>query len=177
MRRILSITAIAALSLTLGVAQQKRQLTPQAQRGRELFQKSPKGTACATCHFMDGVGTAIGPNLTRLASLGTPHVMVATIKMQMTNEVMLVKTATEKFPGRIKSQEGDKVEVWDLSKTPPVLRTFNSKEVTSMDRDTEWHHPPALTDYSSQELADIIGFLRWTATGSQKEIKASEVEE
>jgi len=124
-----------------------------------------------------GIGTAIGPDLTRMASVGTAHVMVATIKMQMTNEVMLVKTATEKFPGRIKSQEGEKVEVWDLSKMPPVLRTFSSKEVTYTDRDTEWHHPPALTDYNSQELADIIGFLRWASTGSQKEVKASEVED
>ncbi len=46
-----------------------------------------------------------------------------------------------------------------------------------MDRDTVWRHPPALVDYNAQELADIIGFLRWAATGSQKEIKPSEVED
>ena len=177
MRRTFSIAAIIALCLPFAMAQDKRPPTAQALRGRALFLKSPKGTACATCHFMDGVGTAIGPDLTRMASVGTPHVMVATIKMQMTNEVMSVKTAATKFPGRIKSQEGDKVEVWDLSQTPPVLRTFNSKEINFTERDTDWHHPPALADYNAQELADIIGFLRWASTGSQKEIKASEVEE
>jgi mono/diheme cytochrome c family protein len=177
MRKTLFVAAVGVLALAFAAADEKRPPTAQAQRGRELFLKSPKGTACATCHFMDGVGTAVGPDLTRMASVGTPHVMVATIRMTMTNEVLLVKTAAGKFPGRLKQQQGDNIEIWDLSKTPPELRKLSAKEVTSMDRDTVWQHPPALADYNAQELADIIGFLRWASTGATREIKASEVEE
>jgi len=170
------VATVSALVIAFATAADKRP-TPQSERGRELFLKSPKGTACATCHSLDGAGTAIGPDLTRMASIGTPHVMVATIKMEMTNEVQLVKTHDAKFPGIVKTKEGDNVEVWDLSKRPPVLHKLTSKEIVSMERDTVWRHPPALADYNAQELADIIGYLRWAATGSQKEIKPSEVED
>jgi hypothetical protein len=123
------------------------------------------------------VGTAIGPDLSPFASVATPHSLVATIKMTMTNEVQLVKTAESKFPGILKSKQGDDIEIWDLSKIPPVLHKLTAKEITSMERDTVWRHPPALADYNAQELADIIGFLRWASTGSQKEVKASDVDD
>jgi hypothetical protein len=39
-----------------------------------------------------------------------------------------------------------------------------------------WKHPPASAGYTSHELADLIGFLKWAATGSQKEIKVADIE-
>jgi hypothetical protein len=45
-----------------------------------------------------------------------------------------------------------------------------------MSQNRTWKHPPASAGYTSQELADLIGFLKWASTGSQKEIKAAEVE-
>jgi len=72
-------------------------------------------------------------------------------------------------------KQGDNFEIWDLSVTPPVLRQLTSKEIVSMNRDEKWKHPPATADYSTQELADIIGFLKWATNGSTKEIKASEI--
>jgi len=177
MRTTLIAILAGALLVPAALAEEKQPPTPQIQRGRDLFLKSPKGTACATCHYINGAGTAIGPDLTRLASLATVHSMVATIKMTMTNEVQFVKTADGSFPAMVKQKQGDDIQVWDLSKMPPVLRKLTAKDVTSMDRDTTWQHPPALADYNPQELADIIGFLRWAATGSQKEIKASDVDD
>jgi mono/diheme cytochrome c family protein len=177
MKKAFSVAVVFALAVPMAVAQEKRPAPAQALRGRELFLRSPKGTACATCHNMDGAGTAVGPDLSRLASVATPHSMVATIKMTMTNEVLLVKTADGKFPGILKQKQGDDLEIWDLSKMPPVLQKLTSKQITSMDRDTVWRHPPALADYNAQELADIIGFLRWASTGSQKEIKAADVDD
>jgi mono/diheme cytochrome c family protein len=179
MRKAFSVAtmSVIAMALCLAIAQSKRPATAQSLRGRELFLKSPKGVACATCHALDGVGTAIGPDLSPFASVATPHSLVATIKMTMTNEVQLVKTADSKFPGILKSKQGDDIEIWDLSKIPPVLHKLTAKEITSMERDTVWRHPPALADYNAQELADIIGFLRWASTGSQKEVKASDVDD
>jgi hypothetical protein len=45
-----------------------------------------------------------------------------------------------------------------------------------MKANTKWKHPPALAGYTSQELADLIGFLKWAATGTQKEVGPAEVE-
>lgn len=159
------------------VAADKAPMTAQAQRGREIFQHSAKGTACATCHAMAGVGTEVGPDLSMMAGMATVHSMVATIRMTMTNTVLLVKTANASYPAVLKQKQGDESEFWDLSQTPPVLRTLTSKEIVSSDRDTKWQHPPATIDYTAQEYADIIAFLRWAANGSQKEVKTSEIGE
>ena len=141
-----------------------------------MFLKSPKGIACGTCHTMAGVGTEVGPDLRKIASLATPRGLVVVIQAEAVTDVLAVKTAAGTFPGIQKQKQGDEIEIWDLSQMPPVLRKLTSKEIHSMDRDPYWKHPPSTAGYTSQELADIVGFLRWVATGSQREIKAAEIE-
>jgi mono/diheme cytochrome c family protein len=180
MKRQALFSAFAALAFAAGsqlvIAQEKQPPTAQTGRGRELFLKSPKGIACGTCHTMAGVGTAVGPDLTKMASLATPRGLVAVMQMAMTSNVEEVKTAAGTFPGIQKQKQGDDFEIWDLSQTPPVLRKLTSKDILSMTRDQHWKHPPTTAEYTSQELADIVGFLRWAATGSQREIKVADIE-
>src|SRR5271169_4795723 len=95
---------IAGLSILLGsisgvaIAQSKAPISAQATRGREIFLKSSKGVACATCHSMAGLGTAIGPDLTNMASV-PPHGIVSTMHMSMTEYVQEVKTSEGTFSG------------------------------------------------------------------------------
>jgi len=106
------------------------------------------------------------------------HGLVKTIQMQSTEYVQDVKTADGKsFSGIQKQKQGDELQIWDMSQTPPVLRTLAAKDVTSMTRETKWKHPPTAAGYTSQELADIIGFLKWAATGSKTEVKIEDVED
>jgi cytochrome c1 len=175
------ITLYAVLGFTMSwvglMAAGKPPISAQAKRGQEIFLHSTKGTACGTCHQMAEIGTAVGPDLSMMAGMATIHSMVATIRMTMTNTVLSVKTANGAFPAVLKQKQGDVSEFWDLSQMPPVLRKLASKEIVSSDRDTKWPHPPATIDYTAQEYADIIAFLQWAATGSQKEVKASEIGE
>lgn len=180
MLKALSVCLAFALALPIlvgqeKVGQEKRPPTAQIQRGHDLFVKSPKGVVCATCHRMAGEGTAIGPDLTTMGTMGTPHVIVMTMRMTMTNYVQSFKTASGTFPGMLKEKQGDDSMVYDLSRMPPELRKLSSKEAASAERDQTWKHPPASVAYTPQELADLISFLRWAATGSQKEIKTDEV--
>jgi hypothetical protein len=126
---------------------------------------------------MADVGTNVGPDLSMMAGNATVHSIVATMRMTMTNTVVLVKTASGSFPAVLKQKQGDDSEYWDLSNLPPALRKLASKEIVSTERDTKWQHPPAAAEYTAQEFADLIGFLRWAATGSQKEVQASEIGE
>jgi len=163
---------LASVSLA---GQDKQPPTPQIQRGHDLFVKSPKGLACATCHRMGGEGTAIGPDLTTMGSMGTPHVIVMTMRMTMTNYVQSFKTTGRTFPGMLKEKLADgSSAIWDLSTMPPELRTVPAKDLIKADRDQTWKHPPASVDYTPQELADLVGFLHWAAAGSQKEVRAEE---
>lgn len=176
MRTILQFAFISAVALQLAPAQDKR--PAQVQRGQELFEKSPKGIACATCHRVKGIGTAVGPDLLTLAGVVGSHGLVKTIQMNSTEYVQEVKMADGKvFPGIQKQKQGDELQIWDLSQNPPVLKTMASKEVTSMVRETRWKHPPTTAGYNSQELADIIGFLKFAANGSKTEIKIEDVED
>ena len=176
MRKALSAGLAFALALPVFAADEKRPPTEQIRRGHDLFVKSPKGTACATCHQLAGEGTAVGPDLTTMGSMGTPHVIVMTMRMTMTNYVQSVKTAHDgTFPAMLKGKQNDETEFWDLSKMPPVLRKLPNAEIVSMDRDQIWKHPPASVVYTPQELVDLISFLRWAATGQSKEVNPSEV--
>ena len=54
--------------------------------------------------------------------------------------------------------------------TPPALLNLKLGDIVSMKENKTWRHPPAAADYTMQELADIIGFLKYAATGDQREI-------
>jgi hypothetical protein len=182
MNRILFFTMTLAVAMQPCFAQVKSAtkpkppITAQATRGRELFLHSPKGTACATCHLVDGQGTAVGPDLIDIGSVVGPHGLVGTIKMSMTAYVQEVQTKTNgTFPGIQKQKDGDTLQIWDLSQMPPVLRTLQSADVTSMKQNDRWKHPPTSAGYTQRELADIIAYLKWAATGSTAEIKPSDL--
>ncbi|HUA18506.1 MAG TPA: c-type cytochrome [Bryobacteraceae bacterium] len=176
MKKLLFLALAPAALLSAANIQDKMPPTPQIQRGRELFMNSPRGTACKTCHQVAGLGTAIAPDMTAMASYGSIHSLVMTMHMKMTDNVLRFKTSAGNFPGIVKLQNGALIEVYDLSKTPPVLRTLNRMQIISMDRDDQWKHPPATANYSQQELADIIAFLRWATTGAQTEIAPAEID-
>jgi len=175
MRKALYFLMVSALSLPAVQAQDKAAPTPQIERGRQLFTNATKGIACKTCHSLGGVGTAIGPDLTNMASNGSVHSIVMTMHMTMTAYVVRVKTNVSSFPGMLKQKYGDKVEYYDLSQIPPVVRTLYTNQIISTERDEKWRHPPAIANYTAQELADVIAFLKFAATGSQQEIVAADV--
>lgn len=176
MRKALYVLLVSALSLPAVQAQDKAAPTPQIERGRQIFTNAKKGVACKTCHQLGGVGTAIAPDLTNMASYGSVHGLVMTMHMTMTEHVYRVKTTVASFPGILKQKYGDRVEYYDLSQIPPVLRTLYNREIVSIERDQKWHHPPAVANYTPQELADLIAFLKFTTIGSRQEVAAGDID-
>lgn len=151
---------------------------PNAQtgRGKEWFLHSTKGLACATCHALEGGGNAIGPDLTRLASVVGPRGLVMTIQMTMTAYVQQVELRDgRRFPGIQKRKEGDILEIYDLGKTPAELLRLNAGDVRSMKQNTAWAHPPTSAGYTPEELADIIAYLKFVSTGVAKEVTVNDL--
>ena len=176
MRKALYVLVVSALSLPATQAQDKPAPTPQIERGKELFTNAKKGVACKTCHHLAGIGTAIAPDLTNMASNGSVHSIVMTMHMTMTEHVYRIKTAGNSFPGILKQKYADRVEYYDLSSIPPVLRTLYVNQIVSAERDESWKHPPAKANYSQQELADLISYLKFVTTGSKNDIDANAVD-
>ena len=171
MMRTLVLVAGVALCASQSDAQTKPESSTQVERGRSLFEKSSKGLPCGTCHSLEGIGKAVAPDLRRLGAIATPRDLARAIDMQRTVFVQEVQTSAGKtFPGLQKQIKGDTLYVWDLSVIPPLLRELKTADIVSMRENVKWGHPPASVDYTPQELADIIGFIKAAATGERGEI-------
>jgi hypothetical protein len=165
------ITILVGLGALVLWSQNRPETSVQVDRGHQFFLKSPKGLPCATCHAINGEGRAVGPDLTRLASVVSPRGLMKTIEMTRTVYVQEVETSDGRiFAGIQNKIAGNVMYVWDLSQTPPVNIHVKLGDVVSIRENTAWRHPPAEADYTAQELADIIGFLKNAATGEQHEI-------
>lgn len=175
---VLFLQAFAAMAQSGAAAGQAQQFSgpPQATRGYALFFETSKGQPCGTCHAMGGRGTAVGPNLKDIARL-PPRGFVMAIRSTRTQYVVAVKLKTgDTFPA-MKVKEDDKVlEVYDLSKSPPELRKIDRAEVDSVADNSVWKHPPASVEYTSEELADIIAYIKWAGYRSTSPVRPSDVE-
>lgn len=181
----MKVRRLIGLSLAMGVAlagslllAQTKGAPPskQAERGKDLFLHTTKGIACGTCHQVGDVGTAIGPDLKKLASVVGPRGLVSTIQMSMTAYVQEYKVKDiGTFPGIAKEGSGGS-QIYDLSKNPPQLHEVKQGEIQSQKQNEKWKHPPAVAGYSSQELADLIAWLKYAASGKNTDVKADEIE-
>lgn len=129
-------------------------LSPDAQRGRDLFADQVRGlTRCSNCHQADGLGIAvtvplasIPENVAALRQLATPKIETATAE-------------GDTFPALVLNRNGAQVKVYDLTVTPPVLRTFAKGAVTFKPGAT-WRHEAMLAPYQNAELEAILAFLK-----------------
>ena len=172
----LSLGAALVGSVVMAQVKAPPPMTEQIQRGKALFLNNPTRTACGTCHEVGGVGTAIGPDLKKLASVVGPRGLISTIKMSMTAYVQEYKIKDlGTFPG-IQKEGSNGTQIYDLSKVPPELHDVKPGDIASQKQNEKWQHPPAKANYSPQELADLIAWLKYAATGSTKAVSASELE-
>ena len=145
----------------------------QTERGEALFLDATKG--CATCHALKGKGTAVGPDLTALGRLG-PAAIAMAARSTVTQYVVVVKLkAGGSFPAFIGKKDATNVEMFDLSKNPPEKKTVAAADIASQGSNDQWKHPPAAAKIAAEDLADIVAYIKFAATGSRKAVDPSEV--
>ena len=66
----------------------------------------------------------------------------------------------ETFAALIVMKNRDGTKLYDLSKVPPVLRSFPSSVAVSTSEGSSWQHSFVLGTYSDDELKSIIEFLQ-----------------
>jgi putative heme-binding domain-containing protein len=147
--------------------------TPQIDRGEALFFDANKG--CASCHAVKGRGTAVGPDLRAIGQLTPAAIAMATrsTAFQYVQDVKL--KAGEEFPAMPGPKDEKVVQVYDLSKTPPELRKLEKDQISSMTGTDKWKHPATVAKLTNEQMADIVAYIRWAATGSKKAVEPSEV--
>lgn len=137
-------------------------LPADAARGKALFFDATRGVnRCGTCHALEGMGTAVGPNLA--AASAADNVTAAAIRKGRGVGIRLARVAGEPpFPALVMDQSAGSFRLFDLTVVPPVLRTVPKGDVT-LSGGAAWMHSDAVRNYSGQELAPISAYLRWLA--------------
>lgn len=124
--------------------------------GRELFFDPGRLASCGTCHLLDGWGVAVGPDV-----LAAKPKDIAELRAVSAKRVKTAHSAGEKpFPALPVDQTRGQLQVYDLTVSPPVLRTFLPAEV-KVTEGTEWRHAAVTRSYSDEELRAILRYLGW----------------
>jgi len=132
-----------------------------AAHGHELFFDPVRGN-CGVCHSLGERGIAIGPDLTA----SKPTEMLSEIGATRSRNVLTAKLKTgEEFPALLAGQSAQEVRVYDVTQSPPVMRTLLGAEVVSLVPNASWRHSDFVKDYSRPELDEIVVYLRWAASG------------
>ena len=148
-------------------------LPPQIQRGQALFMDATNG--CSSCHALKGQGTAVGPDLKLISQL-VPRAIVTAMKGTLTQYVQTVKLKTgDPFPAMPGKKDDKTLEFYDLSKMPPELRAVAKADVDSVRNNDTWKHPPVVREYTAEQLADIIAYVRYAGAGERKKVDPDDV--
>jgi putative heme-binding domain-containing protein len=137
----------------------------QIQRGEKLFADAQKG--CVSCHALKGTGTPVGPDLNGIARL-SPQAITMAVQSTATQYVQSVKLKSGQTITAMPGAKDDKtVQLFDLSKNPPAAMKVEKGDIVSMNNTDAWKHPPAAAKLSGAELADIIAYIKFKATGAK----------
>lgn len=136
----------------------RRQLPPEAAKGRALFYDAIRGfNRCSTCHQVDGTGIAVADPIAKIPD------SVASLRAIASPHVVSANAEGSTFPALVLSKGAVTVKLYDLTSRPPVLRTFLAKEV-QFGAASNWSHNSAMSAYSDAELESILGYLHAAAT-------------
>ena len=149
-------------------------VTQQIDRGEALFFGTANG--CSSCHLLKGRGTAVGPDLRGIGRL-TPAAIVMAVHSTAAQYVQDVRLKSkETFPAMPSAKDDKAIQLYDLSKTPPELRKLDLTEIESMTNTAKWRHPPGVDKHTARQLADIVAYVRYAATGIRQPVDPSETQ-
>jgi len=147
----------------------------QAKRGYELFFDATKTQPCGVCHLMQGRGTAVGPDLAKIARLPARGFVIAILSTRTQYAVSVKPKEGEKFSAMKVKEDDQAIELYDLSKTPPELRKLAKAEIEAITDNAAWKHPPESAGYSKDQLADVIAYIKWVGYKSKSPVKPDEL--
>jgi cytochrome c553 len=127
----------------------------EARRGRELFFDAVRGVnRCGTCHALDGLGVAVGPNL----ASGAKYDVAAIQRGKPATVRQATVKGGESFPALLVERTDRVIRLYDLGTIPPPLRTLPVGDVT-LGPATGWSHGNVIKNYSAADLAAVAAWL------------------
>lgn len=145
-------------------------LSAEAVRGKELFFDLTRQRRCGVCHRLEGMGTAIGPNLALAArgksredllrAIANPQAEVA----YGFEQAWLELRSGERIEGVLAQETDSEVRIFDAAAVPPPLRTVPKRDVREQGTRERSSMPDDLDRvYAADEIASIVTYLRETS--------------
>jgi hypothetical protein len=129
-------------------------LSGDAGAGLNLFSDAVRSFGrCSTCHQVGGLGIAVATPIAKVPA------DVAALKALATPQVSTVMIGSESMPALMVGKKANAVMFYDLTSSPPVLRTESPAAVQTRDGST-WKHSSVIGSYSDAELTTILAYLR-----------------
>ncbi len=145
-------------------------LSADAERGKALFSDLTRERRCSVCHRMDGMGSAIGPNLALAARSKSEQELTQDIVDPNRSiafgfeQVHLELRSGEPVAGVLAGETADRVRVYDSGAVPPPLRSVARLDIRDQRTLQGSAMPGDLGEtYSAEEIAAIVGYLLETA--------------
>lgn len=177
--KAICVLLVSAYSVMAAGAPAAPEAKPPAQagRGQVAFFDETVAAHCGGCHALAHKGTAVGPDLTRLAHLNARAIVLA-IRATRTQYVQWIKLKNGKeFPGMPAAKdEGTTAQYYDLSATPPAMKKLEKSDIASVGDNASWKHPPESAGYTAQQLADVIAYIKWASYGDTKGVNSADTE-
>lgn len=128
-------------------------------RGQALFEG--KGN-CSSCHRVNGVGSRVAPDLSDVGAVRPPASLQRSLlnpssqMMPINRPVRIVTRDGQTVQGRRLNEDTYTVQIIDSNEQ---LRSFTKSELRQFEVSTTSTMPPASRLLSSEEIADVIGYL------------------
>ena len=134
--------------------------------GKNIFYDSAQPKSCQSCHAFDGVGSAIGPDLSKVATRSPRELLLGIVLPHDKVEaryasIRLTLSDGDKVVGLVKQESESEIEVYDLTELPAVLRTVQKKNVAKRESLNESPMPRDYANiYTMKQLLDLVTYLK-----------------
>jgi hypothetical protein len=118
----------------------------------------------------------VGPDLNVIGRL-SPSAIVTGIRSSATQYVETIRlNSGESFPGMPAGTDGTALKYYDVSKMPPELRRIEKSDLKIAVSQDTWKHPPSVGNYTKEQIADIVAYIRYAVTGNTKPVDPADLE-
>ncbi|MBI2689419.1 MAG: c-type cytochrome [Acidobacteria bacterium] len=159
-----NVAASPATEAAATPATEKPVDTPdEHRRGRDLFFDLTRESRCSVCHRLNGYGSIVGPDITKVSGLKvTDGPQVLRYGRPRSVRTFVLKDG-DRFAAVSVERTASFTRAYDLSATPPVLRNLLNTDVQSIQRQSNWRHGNAVRGYSLEDLQSIWNYVRYAA--------------
>jgi putative heme-binding domain-containing protein len=136
------------------------------ERGRALFFDSSNDLNCSLCHKFQGVGSDVGPDLSKIWEKPAKEILRDIIlpgaALSPGQELYTVTTQTgEQISGLMAEENARQLRIYDVGSLPPVLRTLDKEQIQTRQAQRRSAMPEKYGEiYTLRQLLDIVAFLK-----------------